>query len=129
MDAASSSQLPEERLLPEYVLQYRSMWTIRYRIWNTAYYILAIGSALLATLAAAGWKEKIQPIRSSLFVICLASAGFSSVLTVLNPKAKAEAYRNALKILESAVLKYESDSAISVQDLFKAVSTANDCFN
>ena len=117
----------EERSVPEYILQHQRSWTTGYRVWNTVYYILAIGSAVLAALAAAGWKEEIQPIRASLFIICIASASFSSLLAALNPKAKAEAYRNALRILESALLNYQSDPAVNRNELSSAMKTANDC--
>jgi hypothetical protein len=117
----------EERPVPEYILQYQSTWAKKYRIWNTIYYILAIGSALLAAVAAIGWKEKIQPVRASLFIICIASASFSSILTVLDPKTKAEAYRNANKVLGSAILKYHLDPAVGKQELSAALSIANDC--
>ena len=116
-----------QRPIPKYILQYQSAWNVRYRLWNTVYYVLAIGSAVFAAVAATGWKEKIQPIRASLFLICITSASFSSILAVLNPKTKAEAYRNASRILESAVLKYQLDPAVAKKTLSAALSTANDC--
>lgn len=124
--APAPSGIYEERSIPGYILQHQSAWTTRYRVWNTVYYILAIGSAVLAAVAATGWKEKIQPIRASLFVICIASASFSSLLTVLNPKAKAEAYRSALRILDAALLKYQADPAVGRNELSAAMNTAHD---
>ncbi|MEX2036015.1 MAG: hypothetical protein WEA28_12560 [Xanthobacteraceae bacterium] len=97
----------------------RDDWRKYYRLWSVVHYAIGLAAVLCSTLVAArptllGFTENVVTLFAWLV------AALTGILTLLTPDKKADKYMRAWSILNTQIIRYNSDEDYTLDDVLEA---------
>lgn len=108
---------PTERPAPQHIRQYLCIWHTQAKWMRITHTLLILAATISAVIAASPYKDYTIYGQTISFSIIAAIA--INIVAAFNLGQKANGFRNAWRILNAAIMRYEQDANFTTEQLIK----------